>query len=75
LPDLRVEIAKCDREGDLEPGLGAVLPDGESPVRLFEREAQVGTRPSWADQCDWTKADIGPDQHLRPVVCDFSHTD
>ena len=40
LPDLRVEIAKCDREGDLEPGLGAALPHGESPVRLFEREAR-----------------------------------
>jgi hypothetical protein len=42
LPDLRVEIAKCDREGDREPGLWAALPHGESPVRLFEPEARRG---------------------------------
>ena len=26
-------------------------------------------------KCPLPKADIGPDQHLRPVVCNFSHTD
>jgi hypothetical protein len=30
---------------------------GNEAARLFEREAQAGPRPSWADVRLWTKAD------------------
>ena len=39
--------------GKADIGMGR----GNEAARLFERKAQAGPRPSWADVRFWTKAD------------------
>ena len=70
MPDLRVEIAKCDREGDLEPGLGGALPPRRVTSAFIRAGGTTGTRQTRAEQCPLTTHHVNDvDQFTALLVC------